>query len=269
MTLFAEKLKNTKNGALQFMNNNFNISFLGQCVQNFISAMKYTFGGNVALKSVVSQAARIGFDSLGISLMIVFIAASVIALQVSNQFLMSGADTYIGGFLAIALIREIAPGFAALAIGARAGTAITAQIANMKVTSQVDAMKVLHVNPIGYYFAPRIIAGAFSVMCVVVLAEFIGILGGMLVSYFSVGLHPNRYFNSVWLMLNTKDIYISIFKGFLFGAIISTVCATVGYNTVGGAKNVGESTTKSAIYCTIYLLLADLLVAFLFYASNH
>lgn len=249
--------------------NNLGINFLGQCVENFIRAMKYAFLGNVAFKSVISQAARIGFDSLGISLMIVFIAASVIALQVSNQFLMSGADTYIGGFLAIALIREIAPGFAALAIGARAGTAITAQIANMKVTSQVDAMQVLKVDPIGYYFAPRIIAGAFGVMCVVILTEFVGILGGMIVSYFSVGLHPNRYFNSVWLMLNTKDIYVSIFKGFLFGAIIATVCATVGYNTKGGAKNVGESTTKSAILCTIYLLLADLLIGFLFYASNH
>ena len=249
--------------------NSFGIDFLGQCVQNFITAMKYTFSGSVALKSVISQAARIGFDSLGISLMIVFIAASVIALQVSNQFLMSGADTYIGGFLAIALIREIAPGFAALAVGARAGTAITAQIANMKVTSQVDAMKVLQVNPIGYYFAPRIISGAISVLCIVVLAEFIGIVGGMIVSYFSVGLHPNRYFNSVWLMLNTKDIYVSLLKGLLFGGIISTVCATVGYNTVGGAKNVGESTTKSAILCTLYLLFADLLIGFLFYASNH
>ena len=249
--------------------NSFGIDFLGQCVQNFITAMKYAFSGNVALKSVISQAARIGFDSLGISLMIVFIAASVIALQVSNQFLMSGADTYIGGFLAIALIREIAPGFAALAVGARAGTAITAQIANMKVTSQVDAMKVLQVNPIGYYFAPRIISGAISVLCIVVLAEFIGIVGGMIVSYFSVGLHPNRYFNSVWLMLNTKDIYVSLLKGLLFGGIISTVCATVGYNTVGGAKNVGESTTKSAILCTLYLLFADLLIGFLFYASNH
>lgn len=249
--------------------NSFGIDFLGQCVQNFITAMKYTFSGNVALKSVISQAARIGFDSLGISLMIVFIAASVIALQVSNQFLMSGADTYIGGFLAVALIREIAPGFAALAVGARAGTAITAQIANMKVTSQVDAMKVLQVNPIGYYFAPRIISGAISVLCIVVLAEFIGIVGGMIVSYFSVGLHPNRYFNSVWLMLNTKDIYVSLLKGLLFGSIISTVCATVGYNTVGGAKNVGESTTKSAILCTLYLLFADLLIGFLFYASNH
>ncbi len=247
----------------------FGIVLLGQCVQNFFEAMRYTFSGSLAFKSVMEQAARIGFDSIGISMMIVFIASAVIALQVSKQFLMSGADSYIGGFLAVALIREIAPGFAALAIGARAGTAICAQIANMKVTSQVDAMKVLKVSPIGYYFAPRIVASGFSVMCIVLLAEFIGIMGGMLVAYGTIGLHPNRYFNSVWLMLSAKDIYVSILKGLLFGVIIATVCATVGYNTQGGAKNVGISTTKSAILCTIYILLADLLIGFLFYATSH
>ncbi len=244
------------------------ITFLGQCVQNFITAAKYTFKGNITFKSVVSQAAKIGFDSLGICLLIVIISSSVIALQVAKQFLLSGADDYIGGFLGIALIREIAPGFAALAMGARAGTAITAQIANMKVTSQVDAMEVLGVNSVGYYFAPRIIAGAFSCLFVVILAEFLGILGGMVVSYYSIDLHPNRYMNSVWLMLVTKDIYISLFKGFVFGGIIATVSSTVGYNTVGGAKNVGDSTTKSAILCTVYLLVADLIIDFLFYTSD-
>ena len=244
------------------------IKFLGQCVENLITAIKYMFSGTVAFSNVISQAASIGYDSLLISLTIVFIAASVIALQVSHQFLMTGGESYIGGFLTVALIREIAPGFAALAIGARAGTAITAQIANMQVTSQVDAMKVLKVNPVGYYFAPRIIAAAITCVFVVVLAEFVGVLGGSLVSYFAIGLHPARYFNSVWLMLSTKDIYISLFKGAVFGIIIADICSTVGYNTQGGAKNVGESTTKSAILCTLYLLIADLIIDFLFYGTT-
>jgi phospholipid/cholesterol/gamma-HCH transport system permease protein len=244
------------------------IILLGQCIQNFAISVKYTFSGSVKFKAVMQQAAVIGVDSLGMALMIVVIAASVIALQVSQQFLMSGADSYIGGSLAVILIREIAPGFAALAIAARAGTAITAQIANMQVTSQVDAIKVLGVNPIGYYFAPRIIAASVMVTLVVILAEFFGIMGGMVVSYFSVGLHPNRYFNSIWLMIGAHDIYISLFKGAIFGAIIATVCATVGYNTKGGAKGVGESVTKSAVLCVLFLLFADLLIGFLFYYAT-
>ena len=126
------------------------INFLGLCVENLIKTLKYIFGKNTKFSSVISQAAMISYDSLSISLTIVFIASAVIALQVSKQFLMSGAEGYVGGFIAVALIREIAPGFAALAIGARAGTAICAEIANMQVTEQVDAIKTLHVDPVGY-----------------------------------------------------------------------------------------------------------------------
>ena len=241
------------------------ISFLGLCVQNFIQTLKYILTGNVKWKNVMSQATMISYDSLPIALSIVFIAAVVIALQVSKQFLMTGAESYVGGFLAVALIRELAPGFAALAISARAGTAISAEIANMQVTSQVDAIKTLKVDPIGYYFAPRIISGAITVPMVVILAELFGILGGMIISYYAIDLHPNRYMSSVWLWLNTRDIYISILRGFVFGIIIPLVCATQGYKTSGGAKNVGISTTKAAIKSTIFLLMADLIITFIFY----
>ena len=243
------------------------ISFLGLCVQNLIQTLKYILKGNVKLSSVFSQAAMISYDSLPISLCIVFIAAVVIALQVSKQFLMSGAESYVGGFLAVALIRELAPGFAALAISARAGTAISAEIANMQVTSQVDAIKTLKVDPIGYYFAPRIIAGAITVPMVVILAELFGIIGGMMISYVTIELHPNRYFTSVWSFLNTRDIYISILKGFIFGIIIPLICATQGYETSGGAKNVGISTTQAAIKSTVFLLIADLIITFIFYVN--
>ena len=241
------------------------INFIGQCIQNLIIALKYTFEGRVKFSSVISNAASIGYDSLPIALAIVFIAAVVISLQISKQFLMSGGESYVGGFMAIALIRELAPGFAALAISARAGTAVSAEIANMKVTSQVDAMKTLKVNPIGYYFAPRIIAAAFTIPSIVILAELFGIIGGMAVSYLTIGLHPARYMNSVWLWINMKDIYVSILKGFIFGIIITTVCATQGYNTEGCAKNVGISTTEAAIKATVILLSADLIIALLFY----
>jgi len=241
------------------------ISFLGLCIQNLIQTIKYIIKGNTKISSILYQSAMISYDSLPISLSIVFIAAVVIALQVSKQFLMSGAESYVGGFLAVALIRELAPGFAALAISARAGTAISAEIANMQVTSQVDAIKTLKVDPIGYYFAPRIIAGAITVPMVVILAELFGIIGGMIISYVTIELHPNRYLYSVWQFLNTRDIYISIMKGSIFGIIIPLICATQGYKTTGGAKSVGISTTKAAILSTVFLLVADLLITLIFY----
>ncbi len=243
------------------------IKFLGLCVQNLIRSLKYLFTGQLRFDAVIAQAASISYDSLPISLIIAFIAAAVIAIQVAKQFLMTGAEAYIGGTIAIVMIREIAPGFVALAIGARAGTAISAEIANMQVTSQVDAMKTLKVDPVGYYFTPRIIAAAITVPMVVLLAEVIGVAGGLLVSNITIDLHPERYMYSVWSWLATKDIYISLLKASVFGVVISLVCATQGYETKGGAKEVGTSTTQAAILSTIYMLIADFIINLVFYIA--
>lgn len=241
------------------------IDFLGKCIQNLFISIKYTLTGRTRLSAVFSQAAAISYDSLIISLVIVFVSAAVIAIQVSKQFLMTGAEAYVGGSIAIVMIREIAPGFVALAIGARAGTAISAEIANMKVTSQVDAIKTLKIDPVGYYFSPRILAAAITVPMVVLIAELVGIIGGLIISYLTIGLHPARYINSVWLWLSTRDIYISLFKAFIFGSLIALVCATQGYQTKGGAKDVGISTTKAAVLSTVYMLIADFIINIIFY----
>lgn len=241
------------------------ISFLGLCIENLIKTLKYLKDGNLKFVELVRQAAAISYDSLPIALVTVFIAAVVISLQVSKQFLMSGGEDYIGGFISLALVREIAPGFAALAICARAGTALCAQVANMQVTSQIDAIKTMKIDPVGYYFAPRILAGAVTVPMVVLWSELLGILGGMFVSLKTIGLHPSRYMNTVWQFIHPRDIYISLFKGCVFGILLTLVCATQGYSTTGGAKDVGISTTKSAIKSTIYLLIADFLINLVFY----
>ena len=241
------------------------ISFFGKCMQNLYTSIKYLITGRSRWEHVVSQAAAISYDSLLISLVIAFVSAAVIAIQVSKQFLMSGAEAYVGGSIAVVMIREIAPGFVALAIGARAGTAISAEIANMQVTSQVDAIKTLKVDPIGYYFSPRLLAAAITVPMVVLIAEVVGILGGLVVSNATIHLHPSRYITSVWLWLSTRDIYISLLKGLIFGVLIALVCATQGYETKGGAKDVGESTTKAAVLSTVYMLIADFLVNLVFY----
>lgn len=241
------------------------ISFFGLCIQNLILSIKYLFSKQVRYSSVVSQAAAISYDSLTISLVIVLICAAVISIQVSKQFLMSGADSYIGGTMAIVMIREIAPGFVALAIGARAGTAISAEIANMQVTSQVDAIKTLKVDPVGYYFTPRLIAAGITVPFVVLVAELVGIIAGMFVCFFTINLHPQRYINSVWLWLNTRDIYISLFKAVVFGVLVALVCATQGYETKGGAKEVGIATTQAAIKSTVYMLITDFVINLIFY----
>lgn len=241
------------------------INFIGQCVGNFLIATKYIFSGRVNIKNTLLQSATIGYDSITIALVITLISGSVLALQVAKQFVLTGADAYIGGLVSIAMVREMAPVFAALAIGARAGTAIAAEIGNMQVTEQVDAIKVLKVDPIEYLLVPRLIAGFLMVPLITILSETLGILGGMWVSQASVNIHPNRYINSVWLYLDIYDIKVSLVKAAVFGVLITLICATHGLNTKGGAKEVGIATTKSAIWTAIAILVFDYFLTWIFY----
>lgn len=222
--------------------------------------------GRISLKNTISQAAIIGYDSLPISLTICLVAGAVLSMQVAESFIISGADAYVGGLVSIALTREMAPIFASLAIGARAGTAITAEISNMSITEQIDALKALRVDPIEYLLVPRVIAAVVVVPLVTILAELIGIIGGMFVANVTVSLHPRLYIQSVWLYTDTYDIQISLVKAAVFGLLTALICTCHGLRTTGGAKEIGVSTTRSAIWTAVTILLVDLLLSWIFFA---
>ncbi|OGI23422.1 MAG: hypothetical protein A2287_02505 [Candidatus Melainabacteria bacterium RIFOXYA12_FULL_32_12] len=240
-------------------------NFIGQCIIVLFQAVKCIFSGKINIKNTLIQSSIIGFDSTAIALIITLISGSVLALQVSKQFVLSGAEAYVGGLVSIALVREMAPIFASLAIGARAGTAIAAEIGNMQVTEQVDAIKVLKVDPIAHLVVPRLIAGILMVPLITILAELIGILGGMFVAKATVNIHPNIYINSVWLYLGIYDIKVSLVKAAIFGLLITLICSTHGLLTKGGAKEVGIATTKAAIWTALTILVFDYFLTWIFY----
>ena len=242
------------------------IEFIGFCVINFFSAIKKIFTGKINLKHIVNQAAIIGYDSLPIALLICLVAGAVLSLQVAEQFVISGADAYVGGLVSISITREMAPIFASLAIGARAGTAMTAEIGNMSVTEQIDALKVLKVDPVEYLLIPRLVAAVIVVPLVTIIAELVGILGGMFTANATVQLHPYLYLKSVWLYTDTYDIWISLVKAAVFGLLISLICTCHGLKTVGGAKEIGVSTTRAAIWSAVAILLFDLVLSWAFFA---
>lgn len=241
------------------------IDFIGECIINLVKSLKFIFSGRVGWKNTLIQSAIVGYDSLPISLIITLVSGSVLALQVSKQFVLTGAESYVGGLIAIAVAREMAPVFASLAIGARAGTAMAAEIGNMQVTEQIDALKTLKVDPIAYLIVPRLLAGFFMVPLITVLSQLVGILGGMIVAFTTVNIHPNRYLNSVWLYLNINDITYSIIKGAVFGVMITLVCSTHGLLTRGGAKEVGETTTRAAVWTALAILIFDYFLTWIFY----
>ncbi len=239
------------------------IEFIGECISNLFGAFKYLLEGKVSWKNTLQQAALIGYDSIGISLVIIFITGAVISLQVARYFYMSGGEAYVGGLVSLTILKELAPVFTAMVISARAGTAMASELGNMQITEQVDAMKTLNVSPIKYLVLPRVLASAIVVPMVTLLAIVVGLLGGMFVAKLSIGLHQYRFMNSVWLYTQTKTLYESLLKAFIFGIALATVCSTRGLLTKGGAKEVGIAVTKSAIWTTVVILILDYLITWM------
>jgi len=245
------------------------VEFIGYCIITLITAIKKIVccrGREINIKNTINQAAIIGYDSLPIALTICVVAGAVLSLQVAERFILSGADAYVGGLVSIAITREMAPIFASLAIGARAGTAITAEIGNMSVTEQIDALKTLKIDPIDYLLIPRLLAGFIVVPLVTILAELIGIVGGMFVANATVKLHPYLYLRSVWLYTDTYDIFVSLLKAAVFGVLVTLICTCHGLRTTGGAREIGISTTRAAIWSAVAVLLFDLLLSWIFFA---
>jgi phospholipid/cholesterol/gamma-HCH transport system permease protein len=241
---------------------------IGQMTLTGWSGLSFIGRGRISLQKTLAAMAAIGYDSLPMSLLISLITGSVITLQTAEKFSQTGADAYIGGVVALAVVRELAPIFTCLAVGARAGTAISAEIANMKVSNQIDALHIMHVNPVRYLVVPRLIACVLSLPMLTVLGEVIAIVGGMLVARFTADLHYYKYMESIWLILKPYDIWVSLVKAFVFGILLAIICCTIGLTTTGGARDVGKSTTRAAVWTAIAIIIFDFFLTWIFFGST-
>lgn len=241
------------------------VGFTAICL---IKTLFYMTKGKVKWPEVIAQTASVGVDSAPVAIAISTIAGSVLALQIAARFAQNGADSYVGGLVALAIIREIGPIFTALAVGARAGTAITSEIANMKVTEQIDALSVMHVDPVRYLFVPRVFACVLSLPLLNIIGSFVAIVSGMFIAKSITHLHFNKYLDSIWLFVNPYDLRVSIGKSIIFGLLISVICCTLGLITRGGAREVGTSTTRAAVWTSVTILITDFLLTWIFFGNS-
>ncbi len=236
---------------------------------NLKDSARFLLRGQTDWQKTLMQTAMVGFDSLGMSVLICVITGSVLALQTASKFAQTGTDFYVGGLVALAVVRELGPIFTCLSVGARAGTAIAAEIANMQVTSQIDALRVMGVSPIRYLFLPRLLACMIALPMLTIIGEVAAILGGMQVAYWVAGLHYHMYLESVWLFVKPYDIRVSLLKALIFGVILAAISCTVGLNAKGGAREVGLSTTKAVVWIAITIIVADFFLTWIFFGTSY
>ena len=238
---------------------------LGKITLNGIDVIKCLLKGQINKKELIEQCYRFGVTSLPITLSIVGMTSVIIAMQVAGEMVKQGAGNYVGMLVAILMVREEGVIMAGFAIISMIGSSLASEIATMKVTEQIDAIRVLKVNPVHYLFTPRIIAGTLMMPLVVIVASVFGILGGALASNLASGLTYKAYFDSVWFGLNIKDLNVCLLKSLTFGFAISLISCSCGMEAKDGAKGVGIATTKAVVWSFVSIVILDLLFAAVFF----
>ena len=189
----------------------------------------------------------------------------IVASQVAGEMVKQGGGNYVGMFVTLLLVREEAVIMAGFAIIYMIGSSLASEIATMKVTDQIDALQVLKVDPIRYLFVPRILAGILMMPLVCIISTLFGILGGAFASKLAANLNYRAFFDSVWFGLFVRDMWIGLFKAAVFGFIIALISCTCGYYAKGGAKGVGEATTKAVVWSFIAIVFIDMIFAIGFF----
>ena len=216
-------------------------------------------------KSIMEQASRFGVSSLPITLSIVGMTSVIIAMQIAGEMVKQGAGNYVGMLVSILMVREEGVIMAGFAIISMIGSSLASEIATMKVTEQIDAIRVLRVNPVYYLFTPRVIAGTLMMPVVVIVSSLFGILGGAVASNLASGLTYKAYFDSVWFGLNMHDLNVCILKSLAFGFVITLISCSCGMEARDGAKGVGIATTKAVVWSFVAIVIWDMIFAIAFF----
>ena len=216
-------------------------------------------------KSIMEQASRFGVSSLPITLSIVGMTSVIIAMQIAGEMVKQGAGNYVGMLVSILMVREEGVIMAGFAIISMIGSSLASEIATMKVTEQIDAIRVLRVNPVYYLFTPRVIAGTLMMQVVVIVSSLFGILGGAVASNLASELTYKAYFDSVWFGLNMHDLNVCILKSLAFGFVITLISCSCGMEARDGAKGVGIATTKAVVWSFVAIVILDLIFAAMFF----
>lgn len=241
------------------------ITTLGDIMMFCFEFLKGLLKFDTSFKEIIEQCSRFGVSSLPITLSIVGMTSIIISMQVAGEMVKQGGGNFVGMLIAILTVREEGAIMAGFAIISMIGSSLASEIATMKVTEQIDAIKVLKVNPVQYLFTPRIIAGTLMMPLVVIVSSLFGIIGGAVAANITSELSYKAYFDSVWFGLNMHDLNVCILKALSFGFAISLISCSCGMVAKDGAKGVGIATTKAVVWSFVAIVILDLLFAAVYF----
>ena len=199
----------------------------------------------------------IGAGSLFIAGLVGMFTGMAFTLSSIIGFRQFGAEGMVGGVVALALARELAPVLAAVVVTARAGSTMASELGNMRVTEQIDAITTMGVSPVQYLVVPRILATLLVLPLLALSFGIAGMFGAYIVGVVWQGIDPGVFFERIDQFIKWNDIRMLLVKSGVFGLIVSTICCKKGFYASGGARGVGEATAKAVVASIVAIFAAD------------
>jgi phospholipid/cholesterol/gamma-HCH transport system permease protein len=241
---------------------------LGEFIVFYVYLFGYLFRRPFRFNIIFKQVETIGVSSWGVISLTALFTGMVEAIQLYNGFKEFGAEGFMGYTIFVSITRELGPVFATLMVISRAISAMTAELGTMRVTEQIDAIDVLGLDSKRYLVTPRVIATAISLPILVILFDIVSNVTAFYISTSVLDINPTTYQSVIQKMLHFSDIFTGVMKAFIFGIAIGMIGAYVGYNTKGGAKGVGISTTQSVVLSSIAMFALNYIMSSIFLMLN-
>jgi phospholipid/cholesterol/gamma-HCH transport system permease protein len=216
------------------------------------------------VRHIVAEMETMGVRSLGVALTAAIFTGMVFAIQSAVNMARFGAENYVGPLTALAILRELGPVLTAVLVGGKVASGITAELGSMKVTEQIDALRMLGVNYVKRLIVPRILAALVVFPLLTVLADALGVLGGLAVMVFERSADPYAYWNTTTYWVVPKDFLMGIGKSVFFGIIITLIGCYNGLATEGGTEGLGRATTATVVHVTMGVIVSDFFLTKLF-----
>jgi phospholipid/cholesterol/gamma-HCH transport system permease protein len=214
---------------------------------------------------VANQAVLIGVNASLIVIFMSFVIGLVIALQSSGQLRNFGANVYIVDLTVIAMMSQMGPLITAILVAGRSGSSIAAEIATMKVTAELNALKTMGLNPIRFVVVPKLYACLLTMPFLIILANISGILGGGVAAYVYLDITPEIFTNRMAVVMQNKDLITGFVKSQVYASLIVLTGSFFGFRVDRGAEGVGKVTTTAVVVAISLVILADSMLGLLFY----
>lgn len=199
----------------------------------------------------------IGAESVFIVSLTGVFTGMVLALQMVYALRAFSAESVVGSITAVALAREMSPVFAALMVTARAGSSMAAELGNMRITEQIDALVTMGVSPVQYLLSPRMIAATMMLPLLCVLFTCVGMVGAWGVSVYLLDVDPGIFIANIEKFVMMDDFIMGEVKAAVFGFLISAISCHQGFFASGGARGVGLATTRAVVQSAVVMLIAN------------